>query len=429
MKNPFNVFLFFSLLFIFSACKNDKKQDNQDTIAKTDIQKQAPIIKYGYNLDDYILTSDTIQSGDSFGSIMNTHGFSTQQVFKITHQVNDSIFNARRIIAGKPYFIVKSKKNPLKPIAFIYQNNRIDYTVINLTDTITAYRKKRPVTVEQHAISGIINASLSEAMNKAGARIALTHALARIYQWKIDFFHLKKGDKFKIIYSKKYINDSIYAGIGDIKAAEFIHDGEPYYAFYFGKDSVGLKKYYDDSAKSLQSFFLKAPVDFTRISSHYTKRRYHPILHRWMSHLGTDYAAPTGTPIHVTADGVVIASRYNKYNGNYVKVRHNSKYTTQYLHMSKRNVVVGQHVKQGDVIGFVGQTGLATGPHVCYRFWVNGKQVDPYKQDLPSSEPLADSLKDKYYKFIAPIKKKLDGMIISKPEEVANIAKTALMSN
>src|SRR5699024_7704472 len=140
--------------------------------------------------------------------------------------------------------------------------------------------------------------------------------------------------------------------------------------------------------------------------------RYHPVQHRWKAHLGTDYAAPTGTPIHTTADGVVIASRYTRFNGNYVKVRHNSKYTTQYLHMSKRNVRVGQHVSQGDVIGFVGQTGLATGPHVCYRFWVNEKQVDPYKQKMPSSDPLPDSLKPGYFKAIAGLKKQLDQMSI-----------------
>ncbi|HET7360588.1 MAG TPA: peptidoglycan DD-metalloendopeptidase family protein, partial [Salinimicrobium sp.] len=209
-------------------------------------------------------------------------------------------------------------------------------------------------------------------------------------------------------FNEKYIDDTIYAGIQDVEAAVFVHNDKPFFAFEFVTDSTsGEKGYYDLEARPLESFFLMAPVDFTRISSRFSPRRFHPVQKRWKAHKGTDYAAPTGTPIWSTADGVVIASRYTKYNGNYVKIRHNSTYTTQYLHMSKRNVRKGDYVEQGDIIGFVGSTGLATGPHVCYRFWVHGVQRDPYKQILPAAEPINDSLKDSYFAAIAPLKKEL----------------------
>jgi murein DD-endopeptidase MepM/ murein hydrolase activator NlpD len=199
--------------------------------------------------------------------------------------------------------------------------------------------------------------------------------------------------------------------LDDIDAALFKHAGDDYYAFQFGKDTTGtFDKYYNSQGESLQSFFLKAPLNFTRISSRYQRRRFHPVQRRWKAHKGTDYAAPTGTPIWTTADGTVIRSGYTSGNGNYVKVRHNGKYTTQYLHMTKRNARRGDHVKQGDIIGYVGSTGLATGPHVCYRFWVHGRQVDPFKQDLPSSEPLPNSLKPEYFEHIKPLKKELDSL-------------------
>ncbi|MGB2087142.1 MAG: M23 family metallopeptidase, partial [Psychroflexus salarius] len=171
---------------------------------------------------------------------------------------------------------------------------------------------------------------------------------------------------------------------------------------------TGRTDYFDENAQTLRKFFLKAPLEYSRISSRYTKRRFHPVQKRWKAHKGTDYAAPTGTPIWSTADGVVIKSSYTRGNGKYVKVRHTSTYTTQYLHMSRRAVNVGDYVKQGDIIGYVGSTGLATGPHVCYRFWVNGRQVDPYKQDLPDAEPMAEKLKPAYFDFIKPLKSQLD---------------------
>ena len=291
---------------------------------------------------------------------------------------------------------------------FIYEESRINYTVVNLKDSISALRNKKPVTIKKNIVSGVITSSLSAAMDNEGLSILLADKLADIYQWKIDFFKIQKGDQFKIIYNEKYINDTVYAGLANIEAAVLTHYKNPYYAFEFGKDSLsGFAKFYDEEANSLQSFFLKAPLKYSRISSRYTKRRFHPVQKRWKAHKGTDYAAPTGTPIWSTADGVVIKSSYTRGNGNYVKVRHNDKYTTQYLHMSKRNAKVGQRVKQGDVIGYVGSTGLATGPHVCYRFWVYGKQVDPYKQNLPSSEPLKESLKPMYFAKMDSLKKDL----------------------
>lgn len=393
------------LILIAVGCEFDEAPKEE---VQTEIKKPKPSIKeYGFTLDDYEVYRDTVRSGDSFGAIMDYHGVTRGRVFEVSEKVKD-VFDPARINVGKPYIILKSKDSLSNVEVFIYEESRINYTVVNLKDSISALRNKKPVTIKKNIVSGVITSSLSAAMDNEGLSILLADKLADIYQWKIDFFKIQKGDQFKIIYNEKYINDTIYAGLANIEAAVLTHYKNPYYAFEFGKDSLsGFAKFYDEEANSLQSFFLKAPLKYSRISSRYTKRRFHPVQKRWKAHKGTDYAAPTGTPIWSTADGVVIKSSYTRGNGNYVKVRHNDKYTTQYLHMSKRNAKVGQRVKQGDVIGYVGSTGLATGPHVCYRFWVYGKQVDPYKQNLPSSEPLKESLKPMYFAKMDSLKKDL----------------------
>lgn len=425
MKRIFRIFVFIFIISLFFACKDNKNNDQKkqdDSIETAEAKKPAlkkpkAKIKYGFNLDDFDFQHDTIQNGDSFGKIMGENGFSPGETHQIIEKIKDT-FNPAKLAAGKPYILIHSKEDPEKPTAMIYQNDVVNYTVINLQDSIYAKREKRPVTTKRKTISGTISSSLSHAMDEAGASAALIHELAALYQWKIDFFRLQKNDQFKVIFYEKYVDDSIYAGIDNIEAAQFNHHNSPYYAFYYGDDGEeNSDKYYDDEANTLQSFFLKAPVEYTRISSRYSLRRYHPVQKRWKGHLGTDYAAPTGTPIHSTADGVVIASAYTRFNGNYVKVKHNSTYTTQYLHMSKRKAKVGQRVKQGEVIGYVGQTGLATGPHVCYRFWVNGEQKDPYREKMPSSEPLKEELKSDYFEYIAPLKKELDEIDIKEVKE------------
>ena len=221
----------------------------------------------------------------------------------------------------------------------------------------------------------------------------------------------QEGDRFKVIYTEKYINDTIPAGLGEIKAAYFEHRGTPLYAFNYETklDSTTVIDFYDEKADNLRRAFLKAPVKFSRISSRYNlNRRIKYYGYKLRPHKGTDFAAPIGTPILATADGTVIKSEYRGGNGNYVKIRHNGTYDTQYLHMKKRNVRVGNFVRQGDVIGWIGMTGNTGGPHVCYRFWKNGKQVDPFKQDLPMSKPLEEKYKEDYISYMTPLRSQLD---------------------
>lgn len=396
------------LMLAFYACSDDETNQPVQEIAK----EQAPPIKkeYGFIFNDFEVLEDTIKSGDFFGSIMDKHGVSPGQVYQISEKVKDS-FNPARIVAGKKYVILKAKDSARTPQYFIYENNTIDYTVVALGDSIYAETRKKPVTIKKREVSGVITSSLSEAMQAQGLNNLLVYELSNIYQWSIDFFKLQKGDQFKMVYQERYIDDTIFAGIEKVDAAVFNHSEKPFYAFNYLSDSIsGKPSFYDDEAKALQSFFLKAPLNYSRISSRYTQRRFHPVQKRWKAHLGTDYAAAYGTPIVSTANGTVIASSYTGGNGNYVKIRHNSKYTTQYLHMTKRNVRNGQTVKQGDVIGFVGSTGLATGPHVCYRFWVNGRQVDPFRQNLPSAKHIENELKDEYFVYIQPLKTELDNI-------------------
>lgn len=414
-------FLILTTAFYLSSCKSDRDDDEfcNEPIAMIEKTEEA----FGFVLNNFEVVQDTVKSGDTFGMLMDKQGLSPEKVYQIVENVKDS-FDIARIRAGRPYTILKSKDSLQQAQVFIYQPNSIDYVVVDFRDSIRLKKEKFPVTIKRKTASGIINSSLSEAMNQEGLSPALVHELSSVFQWTIDFFKLQKGDHFKMIYNVRYINDSVYAGIENIEATILNHHGRDYYGFLFETDSIrGIMDYYDEKANVLRSFFLKAPLQFSRISSRYSKNRFHPVQKRWKAHLGTDYAAPRGTPIMTTANGTVIASAYTSANGHYVKVKHNNTYTTQYLHMSKRAVKVGQHVKQGDVIGYVGSTGLATGPHVCYRFWYNGRQVDPYKIDLPDAEPIKEELKEAYFKYIEDLKIEVENIPVKDPKGDALIAK------
>lgn len=400
-------------MMAFVACNENQKENE---IADNIKEEPAPAIvkEYGFILNDYEVVRDTIKSGDSFGVILGIHGVDPGKIFNIVEKVKDT-FNPRKIILGRPYTILKGRDSAQTPKVFIYENDPVNYTVVDMRDSVAVYTAKKPVSIVKKSVAGVISSSLSEAIQDEGLNYLLAHEMNNIYQWSIDFFRLQKGDRFKLVYNERYINDSIYAGIENIEASVFYHQDKPYYAFNFMVDSLsGERDYYDEKARPLQSFFLKAPLNFSRISSRFSPNRFHPVQKRWKAHKGTDYAAPHGTPIWSTANGVVIASSYTAGNGNYVKIKHNGTYTTQYLHMSKRAVKQGQRVKQGDIIGYVGSTGLATGPHVCYRFWVNGVQVDPFRQNLPSAEPIEDKYIPAYFATIEPLKDEL-GQIDFKP--------------
>lgn len=391
-------------------CQKSVEENCDEPELTTTVSNQL----YGFAMDDYEVVLDTVRSGDTFGKLMDNFGVSAGQVYQIVEKVKDT-FDVRQLRAGRPFTLLRSKDSLNKPQVFIYHPNRIDYVVIDMRDSIQCYRDKLPVTTKRRTVTGVINSSLSQAMTDQGLSQNLVHELSSIYQWTVDFFRLQKGDHFKIIYNENYINDTTFVGIENVEATLLNHYNRPYYAFRFTTDSLtGTADYYDEKANTLRSFFLKAPLNYTRISSRYSLNRFHPVQKKWKAHLGTDYAAPHGTPIMATANGVVERSGYNSGNGNYVKIKHNDTYSTQYLHMSKRAVKVGDRVKQGDIIGYVGSTGLATGPHVCYRFWYNGKQVDPYAIDLPAAEPIKEELKESYFSFIQSLKEEIDQ--IGEPE-------------
>lgn len=399
------------LLCIFlSSCGDDKQNNIQEKPEKKVAETPSePVMQYGYNLRDYEVVQDTILSGDTFGELMERHEVKTN-VYAAAAALNQ-VFNVRGLRSGKPFKILKAKDSTHRATAFIYEPNITEYVVLDMNDSLCAFKDRHPVTYKRRSASGIINSTLSEAMEEEGLGASAIWELSDIYRWSIDFFRLQKGDRFKMVFTERFINDSIYAGIDKIEAAVFETDGNPYYAFNYTTDSLkNISDYYDEKGKTLRSFFLKAPVEYTRISSRFTKRRFHPVQKRWKAHKGTDYAAPYHTPIVATANGVVTRSGYTRGNGNYVKIKHNNTYSTQYLHMTKRKVKVGQRVKQGQVIGTVGATGLATGPHVCYRFWVNGVQRDPYRLKLPSAEPLKKEYMEDYLKTIAPLKEEIDSI-------------------
>lgn len=401
------------ILFILSIFVSCKKEDKQDKTEVIEPKKEIIIKDFGLVFNDFKVIKDTIQSGDAFGTLLDKYTFpDSLNIHQITQKVKDS-FNPRNIRAGKPYFIFLDKKNQSNIKAFVYVKDKINYTVIDFRDSVSVINKERPTTIKRRTIAAKIEGSLSETLNKAGVSASLAPKLASVYAYSIDFFKIQKDDNFAVTIYEKFIEDSIYVGVEKIESSFFEHKGKRYYAFpYKISESQKEFSYYDENGRGLKSMFLKAPLDYFRISSRFSPRRFHPVQGRWKAHNGTDYAAAHGTPIKTTATGVVERTGYTGGNGNYVKIRHNSTYSTQYLHMSKILVKRGQHVTQGQVIGKVGSTGLATGPHVCYRFWKNGVQVDPLRLKLPNTEPMKDNVKGKYLEYIKPLKEELDNIVV-----------------
>lgn len=410
------------LITAFISCKNKNTPETKKEIL-TEVSELKPkdIYEFGFNLNNYVVKRDTIRKNESFGEILERNQITYPKIYNIAEKAKDT-FDIRRLQVGKPYTLLCSKDSLESPKCFIYQPNKTDYVVINFQDSIHAYTSSKPIKYVEKELSGVITSNISATLEEQGKNVMVAYMLSDIYAWTIDFFRLQKNDRFKVIYTEKYIDDSIYAGVENIKAAYFEHNKEPFYAFEFMTDSVkGTTDYYSDEAKSLRRAFLKAPVKFKRISSRYNLRRRIKLYgNRIRPHKGTDFAASVGTPIRSTANGRVTKSAYSRGNGNYVKIKHNATYSTQYLHMKKRKVKVGQFVKQGDVIGWVGMTGNTSGPHVCYRFWKNGRQVDPFKQKLPQAEPIENNIKEKYLTYIEPIKKQLDAIPFPNDEKEDN---------
>lgn len=393
------------VLFSLISCTKEKKVVENQVIPKS---KKSD---FGFQFSDFNVVQDSVKSGDTFGSILQNQNIGDKKIFDIVAQIKDT-FNVRTIRINKKYTLLRSKNKTNTLDYFIYQPDALNYYVIDLRDSIATISKKtKPLTLKRRTIGGVLKGSLSETLQNAKVEGALASKISKIFAWSIDFFKVKKGDRFGLTFTERYINDSIYDGVDSLQAAFFEYKGKIIYAFPFEQNpGSGNFDYYDEEGKTLKNFFLKTPIKFSHITSRFTSNRFHPVQQIWKAHKGTDYAAPHGTPISTTASGTVEQTGYTAGNGNFVKVKHNKMYSTQYLHMSRILVRRGQHVTQGQTIGLVGSTGLATGPHVCYRFWKNGVQVDALRLKLPNGEPMNPKNKERFLNKIEPLKFELDSV-------------------
>ena len=397
------IFTLLIISFLFSCSLEKNNQVNEDPIK----------YKFGYDQSEYIFEEKKVKRGDTFGDILEDQGIDYPEIYRALEKTKNDV-SFTKLQLGKPYTLIFTNDSIRELKAFVYHPTIEGYSFIQLRDSVYGKTLIKPRSYRDLTASGSIDNSLYLTLEEQNKDPLLTYYLSDIYAWTIDFFRLAKGDKFKVIYTQAFIDDTIPVAITKVKAAYFVHKGIERYAFEYETDSIkGIIEYLDQDAKNLRRAFLQSPIKFGRISSRYNLRRRIALYgNRIRPHKGTDFAAPVGTPILSTANGTVTEVSYTQANGRYVKVKHNNTYTTQYLHMQKANVKVGQFVEQGDVIGFVGMTGYTSGPHVCYRFWKNGLEVDPFKQKLPEAKPINESLKKKYFSDIASIKSKLDSIVI-----------------
>jgi len=370
-----------------------------------EIEIKKPQLLYGMIVNDLHIVEDEVKKNQLLVDLFQGT-YVPEKILRALNLTPRTSFDFRKISAGKKYTLLVKNDSIRTLRAFIYEPNPIDYIIFHFEDSLLIEPCQREVIVQNKNTTGIIRSSLSETIEELGISHELTNKFVDIFAWQVDFQRLQKGDKFKLMYEENQV-DGKPISIGKIKGIFFEHFGNGFYAFPF--DQGEGDDYFDEQGKSLRKALLKYPIEFTRISSRYSNNRFHPVAKVFRAHRGTDFAAPTGTPIRTVGDGIIEEAQYKANNGNYVKVRHNSTYTTQYLHMSKiaSGIQAGTKVRQGETIGFVGSTGLATGPHLCYRFWKNGVQVDALKVELPPSTPIKIENKDAFHEEAQQLMKQL----------------------
>ncbi len=403
MRYKFYTLLILSLLFF--ACKDKNANNNsssENDSTSVNAVSHSKIIKYGVDVTDLIESENTISPGHSLSNILSSSGADANSINNL-NLIPDSILNPQKINAGNKYTIYNVNDSAHTLRYFVYHKSKQDFVVLEfLEDTIIASIFSKPAISKKRVSGAVITSSLWNAISDSELDINLALKLSDIYAWSIDFFGLQKMDSFIVYYSELYI-DNEPIGIDSIYSAIFYHANHPYYAIYFEKEDI--KGYWDLEGNSLRKAFLKAPLSFSRISSHFTYARKHPIYKTVRPHTGVDYAAPAGTPVMSIGDGVVIVKGYKGGGGNTIKIRHNSVYTTAYLHLSKfaSNIKEGTHVSQGQVIGYVGSTGSSTGPHLDFRVWKNGEPINPLKLESPPVEPIPDNLKAEFDSIKIPL--------------------------
>ena len=381
-----------SAIFFLFAC--NKKQ-------KVEELPEMEIIEHRYQFGICIDTLDMeeyrVRAGDNLSKIYANLGFTGTQIDKIVKASSD-LLPPRNIRQGMVYYVFSTQDSIARITNMVFSHSKVDYVVIDFQDdSIKANTFNKPVTLKRQYSEGTVKTSLWNAIVESGADPIIALKLSDIYAWQIDFFGIQKGDEYKIIYDIACIDDTIALGVKSIEGAVFTHNKKDYVAIPFEQDSVLL--FFDEEGNSLRRAFLKAPLDFFRITSRFTNSRYHPVLKRYRAHHGVDYAAPVGTPVKTIGDGVVIDKGYQRNGGGYyLKIKHNSVYTTTYMHLSRyaKGINKGSRVKQGEVVAYVGSTGLSTGPHLDFRVHKNGTPINPLTMELPPDIPVKPELRDSF---------------------------------
>ena len=411
-----NKYTFFFLLILslsfFSCNRNASEKQTKASQPVVEPKVIADII-YGINVDSLQVKKGVVKRHQHLSDILLKLGTSYATIDYLARHTRKT-FDVRRIRRGHEYTAICKKDSLETPVWFAYQISPANYVLYHLTDSVYAMLGQKPIIREMVTTNGAIKSSLWNAMIAQHDDPNLAIKLSEIYAWTIDFFELRKGDQYKAVYQKVFV-DSNYVGLGKVEATDFIQRDIHHYAFYFEQNGKG--DYFDEKGNSLERTFLKAPLKYRRISSRFTNHRWHPILKIYRPHHGVDYAAAAGTPVHALGDGVISGKGYQRNGaGNYLKIRHNSIYTTQYAHLRAfaRGIHVGVHVRQGQLIGYVGQTGLATGPHLDFRFYKYGKPVDPLKVKSPPAKPVAPKYRPAFDSVVRHYKPMLDSLIDNK---------------
>ena len=368
----------FLALVVASCVQNTKKQAPQEAVPVKDT-----IYPLGFCTDSFRVVSGEIKSGENFMTWVTRAGLPREEALSLAAAC-ESVFDVRKMRAGtgwKAYYQDSTRLSYL-----VYDNSRILQTIFRCRDSLAVWQYEKPVRTLEKQADVTIRSSLWNDMTAAGASPELISMLADIYAWTVDFFGLQKGDRFRLLYSEDFCEGES-VGIGRISYAEFVRDTTCLPAIWFDQGDGG-NTYWNEKGESMRKAFLKAPLKFTRISSGFSYHRRHPVHGTVRAHTGVDYAAPTGTPVMSIGDGTVLSVGWGGGGGKTVKIRHNSVYTTAYLHLSRYAVKAGQRVSQGQVIGYVGMTGTATGPHLDFRVWKNGTPINPLKLESPAAEPI-----------------------------------------